>query len=152
MTHKERCTALEKLVRKSVTEAKRDGWILAQGSWRLDAPDGADERGTVCLVGAIGVTRDARCGGRPKDVRPLIRNGESELIDDAVLHWLSEGFEGALSPEDHVGDGKPIVGVEHEDFTYLQFAWKLGAELGEDAPSVDEYEDRWLDEHYDDDF
>lgn len=129
---KRRLTAL---VKEAVKNAKDKGWVLARGSWNESADKGADIKGTVCAVGAIGLLKKpslvAKAYFEPATVAPLVKNGCSDLTDDTVLDCLSHGFE----------TGEPWdvsfnVYISYSDLEnkYLAHAHKLGVRLGKRAP------------------
>lgn len=152
----------KKMFVESVIDARDKVFEIEPGDWFLRNPAhgyAEDEvAGWVCAVGAIGVrfaTKDTPVqdlGVEVLDnlergrVRPLIRNGVSDLVDDHVIASLSNGFEGAPADLEDPSRLPWINYPNREDFTeeaetYEEMYYDFVGDLGNDLREAYEYDD-----------
>lgn len=132
----DRKKALKALVKESLKKAHEQGFELAQGVYR-----GIDDSGAqaVCLVGAIGVARKPSIADPVvAHVAPLIRNGESKLVDDFVLEILEDGFEDHNDKILELEDAEESGYADALLIDYLRYAHDLAIALGEKANDAEQ--------------
>jgi hypothetical protein len=134
--------ALKALVDDSVEKAKSLGYRLMPGAWLHHGGGVIINHPSCCLVGAIGLVRSedpfrAKIDGVAA-TSMLIRNGESELVDDVVLAALSYGFEAIYDWEESMLCEFYTSLNLMDEYTrkYIEYARDLGYELRRNHPPL----------------